>query len=269
MPGLAIKCDVRFTATEFRYYYDAIRIHGPSEENLTIPLHAYPTLGHQIIPENLRFSGIPVGHSQMKLIPLCNVSPVTFEFRVILLQPNPCFDISPLDGDIPANGTTQIRVRYAPHDFTTQHCAIQIDTSQFNAKPIVCKITGSSAPGLEREYALQALDEPEKQADVVEVTSPQNNEGEVDEEAQVEDDGTQQRKELFERRKKLDTSKRSGTTGKRRGQVRVNSRLSSTSASSSSGVASEDVGSSVPTPMRQAREDTRIRKAIAKGSKSS
>ncbi len=53
-----------------------------------------------------------------------------------------------LTGVVPANGQVDITVTFAPVEFSTAHMKLQLLISQFNAKPMVCAITGSSAPGL-------------------------------------------------------------------------------------------------------------------------
>ena len=49
---------------------------------------------------------------------------------------------------VPANGSVQITVSFSPSAFTTCHMKLQLVISQFNAKPLVCTFTGTSAPGL-------------------------------------------------------------------------------------------------------------------------
>ena len=49
---------------------------------------------------------------------------------------------------VPANGSVQITVSFSPSEFSTCHMKLQLVVSQFNAKPLVCTFTGTSAPGL-------------------------------------------------------------------------------------------------------------------------
>ncbi|XP_053718299.1 cilia- and flagella-associated protein 221 isoform X2 [Synchiropus splendidus] len=54
----------------------------------------------------------------------------------------------PLTGVIPANGEVKILVTFSPIQYETAQLTIQLVISQFNSKPYLCTITGSSAPYL-------------------------------------------------------------------------------------------------------------------------
>ncbi|KAK3588715.1 hypothetical protein CHS0354_026034 [Potamilus streckersoni] len=151
VPGLTIDCTVEFFPDEWRYYYDCIRINCPGEENLLIPVHAYPVMSTKDFPQLFNFPPVPVGHKMTKLFPLRCDAPVDFEFQLTYLQPHPAFMISPMEGIIPANGEAEITVTFAPLEFHTACIRIQLVISQFNSKPIVCTITGTSPPGLLKE----------------------------------------------------------------------------------------------------------------------
>eukprot|EP00899_Mesostigma_viride_P017824 jgi/Mesvir1/26042/Mv26553-RA.1 len=53
-PGMCEEVVVEFVPTEWRYYYDTLRIHS-EEENLLLPLHAYPVLNRASFPKRLDF----------------------------------------------------------------------------------------------------------------------------------------------------------------------------------------------------------------------
>ncbi|KAM3585207.1 uncharacterized protein V6R79_010217 [Siganus canaliculatus] len=148
IPGLAYTLKVRFCPDEWRYFYDCIRVHCQGEENLLIPVHAYPVIDDLHIPPHIDLPAVPLGQSVCHVIPLRCSCPIDFEFQVFVLQPHEAFSIHPLTGVIPANGEVEINVTFTPFQYGTSQVTIQMVVSQFNTKPFLCTITGSSAPCL-------------------------------------------------------------------------------------------------------------------------
>ncbi|XP_064613685.1 cilia- and flagella-associated protein 221-like isoform X2 [Liolophura sinensis] len=151
VPGLTVECEVEFYPDEWRYYYDSVRINCPGEENLIVPIHAYPVMITDCFPEHVDFPSVPVGHSRTKSIPLRCEAPTDFEFELSIAQPHPAFTVEPMSGIVPACGETQIKVTFAPTEFLTAHMKLLLIISQFNTKPLLCTFTGTSAPGLLKE----------------------------------------------------------------------------------------------------------------------
>lgn len=60
-----------------------------------------------------------------------------------------------LPGVIPAGGEVQITVTFTPVQYETSQITIQVVISQFNTKPYLCTVTGSSAPHLMLRYLHQ------------------------------------------------------------------------------------------------------------------
>ncbi|XP_070787047.1 cilia- and flagella-associated protein 221 [Enoplosus armatus] len=148
IPGLAYTLRVRFFPDEWRYFYDCVRVHCKGEENLLIPVHAYPVIDDLRIPPHIDLSSVPLGQSVCHAIPLRCSCPIDFEFQVYVIQPNEAFSIHPLTGVIPANGEVKIVVTFRPFQYGTSQVTIQLVISQFNTKPYLCTITGSSTPHL-------------------------------------------------------------------------------------------------------------------------
>ncbi|XP_020507399.2 cilia- and flagella-associated protein 221 isoform X1 [Labrus bergylta] len=148
IPGLAYTVKVSFCPDEWRYFYDSVRVHCKGEENLLIPVHAYPVIDDLHIPPHIDLSAVPLGQSVSHAIPLRCSCPIDFEFRLFVIQPSEAFSISPLTGVIPANGEVKITVTFSPVQYQTSQVTIQLIISQFNSKPYLCTITGSSAPHL-------------------------------------------------------------------------------------------------------------------------
>ena len=49
-PGMAMEVEVDFAPTEWRYYYDCIRVNC-GEEKIVIPVHAYPVMNKALFPQ--------------------------------------------------------------------------------------------------------------------------------------------------------------------------------------------------------------------------
>ncbi|XP_076466697.1 LOW QUALITY PROTEIN: cilia- and flagella-associated protein 221-like [Babylonia areolata] len=163
VPGLTLECTVEFQPDEWRYYYDCIRINCPGDENLIIPIHGYPIMSTKQFPRNFSFPVTAVGKSSSQVFPLRCMAPVDFEFELIYVQPHPAFMIHPMSGIVPANSEVEVTVTFAPFEFQTASMVVQLNISQFNAKPIICKFIGTSKPGLLKEKTLNqlSLDDPE------------------------------------------------------------------------------------------------------------
>ncbi|XP_060601443.1 cilia- and flagella-associated protein 221-like [Ruditapes philippinarum] len=155
VPGLTLDCTIEFTPDEWRYYYDCIRINCPGEENLVIPIHAYPVMSTKDFPQLFNFPPVPVGHKMTKVFPLRCEAPIDFEFQLTYLQPHQAFTVNPMSGIIPANGETEVAVTFCPIEFHTAYMRIQLVISQFNSNPIVCTFTGTSVPGLLKDETLK------------------------------------------------------------------------------------------------------------------
>ncbi|XP_056157076.1 cilia- and flagella-associated protein 221 [Lampris incognitus] len=149
IPGLAYTVKVQFCPDEWRYFYDCIRVHCKGEENLLIPVHAYPTIDDLHIPSYINLPAIPLGQSVSHTIPLSCSCPIDFEFQVYIIQHHEAFSVQPLTGVIPAHGKVEITVTFSPFQYETSQVTFQLVVSQFNTKPYLCTISGSSAPHLD------------------------------------------------------------------------------------------------------------------------
>ena len=69
------------------------------EENITIPLHAYPIMsGNEALPESVILPLTPLGETSQYRIPLNCTAPIDFEFQVRIPTPHEAFSITPREG---------------------------------------------------------------------------------------------------------------------------------------------------------------------------
>lgn len=155
IPGIKLNCQVEFLPAEWRYYYDCVRINCPGEENVVVPIHAYPVMNTDGFPQFYLFPPVPVGESVQNTFTLSCDVPVDFEFKLKLLQSNAAFTVQPMEGTVPANGNVEIKVTFSPSEFQTSSIQVELSISQFNSKPITCSISGSSMPGLQKEKVMK------------------------------------------------------------------------------------------------------------------
>uniref|UniRef100_A0A3B4B5X4 Cep192-like domain-containing protein n=1 Tax=Periophthalmus magnuspinnatus TaxID=409849 RepID=A0A3B4B5X4_9GOBI len=144
VPGLAYTVKIHFCPDEWRYFYDSVRVHCKNEENLLIPVHAYPVINDLHIPPriDLPATALHVSHT----IPLRCSCPIDFEFQIFVIETSQAFSIQPLAGVIPANSQVEIIVTFTPLQYETSQITFKLVVSQFNTKPFLCTVTGSSNP---------------------------------------------------------------------------------------------------------------------------
>jgi hypothetical protein len=156
-PGMCEEIVVEFLPEQLRYYHETLKIHC-EPDNLLIPIHAYPVMNETKFPSRIDFGKCPVGKPVTKKVKIeCKV-PMEFEFQIKEVKSNPSFSISPMSGSIPAHGHTVVEICFTPTLHRTEEMSIEVRVSEFNSKPVVCAITGSSMPGLNKDRELnQAL----------------------------------------------------------------------------------------------------------------
>ncbi|RQM25312.1 hypothetical protein B5M09_000902 [Aphanomyces astaci] len=135
-PGMSEDLVVTFTAHEFKYFYDCVKVHSEGG-NFIIPMHAYPVVNK------------PLGFASTRTVTIgCSV-PIEFEFRIQVKRAHSSITVHPVHGTIPANGEAEITIAFQPIVMANVFCEIELLVSQFDFQPMTCVISGASAPGLQ------------------------------------------------------------------------------------------------------------------------
>ena len=155
-PGMSERVDVEFCPTEHRYYYDCVRIHA-EDDNLLVPLHAYPVMNETVFPSVVDFGLCAVGAQHVKRVPLRCKVPIAFEFQTSLNATSGPFTVEPARGVVPANGEVMVTIRFAPTTLQTTVAELVVDVSQFGSEPKTCRVRGTGFPSVARDDAIAAM----------------------------------------------------------------------------------------------------------------
>ncbi|ETV89562.1 hypothetical protein, variant [Aphanomyces astaci] len=147
-PGMSEDLVVTFTAHEFKYFYDCVKVHSEGG-NFIIPMHAYPVVNKVNFPRQIHFGTQPLGFASTRTVTIgCSV-PIEFEFRIQVKRAHSSITVHPVHGTIPANGEAEITIAFQPIVMANVFCEIELLVSQFDFQPMTCVISGASAPGLQ------------------------------------------------------------------------------------------------------------------------
>eukprot|EP00227_Mantoniella_beaufortii_P014551 CAMPEP_0197576992 /NCGR_PEP_ID=MMETSP1326-20131121/1787_1 /TAXON_ID=1155430 /ORGANISM="Genus nov. species nov., Strain RCC2288" /LENGTH=475 /DNA_ID=CAMNT_0043139983 /DNA_START=68 /DNA_END=1492 /DNA_ORIENTATION=- len=155
-PGMSEVITVEFCPTEVRYFYDCVRIHN-EDENLLVPIHAYPVMNEAVFPRAIDFGKCGVMHRQVKRISLRCKVPIAFEYELLLSTESKVFDVQPRKGIVPANGEIAVEVSFTPNKLITSTLEILVKISQFNFEPFTCVVTGTGFPSVTRDQGVSDL----------------------------------------------------------------------------------------------------------------
>lgn len=134
--GISEDIYVQFTpAGEFRYFYDAIKIHVEGDKIL-IPIHAYPVIHTKkdtLLPKRIELGKVSIGSQLKKDFFMESNCPVNFDYEIKEITNHPDIRvITPMSGEIMGMGKTPFSFIYTPQTFTTAEAVYEIRTSEFD-----------------------------------------------------------------------------------------------------------------------------------------
>lgn len=157
-PGMSEDVTVIFSPHEWRYYHDSVKIFcGELAENLVVPIHAYPSANDIVLPRTIDFGKVAMGTSRKKVLPLSCKIPIRFEFDITVLEAHPDFDVAPLQGSIPPDGTVDVVIIFHPTRYWVARTELRFNISQFGFEPVNVALVGSCTPGLTREEVFRRV----------------------------------------------------------------------------------------------------------------
>ncbi|KAL0234396.1 hypothetical protein PCE1_001432 [Barthelona sp. PCE] len=156
--GLSQTITLAFSPTEYRYYYDIIRI-KTQYGNIHIPVHAYPKKNEVDIPKRIDFGLVGINQPITRRITLSCSVPVDFQFKITpKTNLPPCFEVFPSEGVIPGDGQVDITFRYTPKGYRTTRSVLVFKTSEFDSPMNFIELVGSSQPGIVSDALLDDME---------------------------------------------------------------------------------------------------------------
>jgi hypothetical protein len=151
-PGLSRDFIVTFAPAPgaLRYHYCSISVRGEWGA-LTIPVHAYPIASEFKFPKRIDMGRVALLDAAERRLNLTAGVPIDFDFSIDVKVPHCDISIEPTSGTIPAGGSLDVVITYAPSTLSTASCDIVVHAAQHNWKPLNCTISGSSHAGMRRD----------------------------------------------------------------------------------------------------------------------
>ncbi|CAH8621731.1 unnamed protein product [Schistosoma margrebowiei] len=150
VPGYSITCRLLFFPDKPSYYEDYIRVHTEDHENqLIVPIYAYPVIGDFEFPEFIEFPPTNIGKKKTHHIPIKSSSAFDFEFRIQIINIHPSFSIQPVKGVLHAGQITELLIDFQPNNYSTCELKFELHIAQVNFQPKCCTVIGNALPGLE------------------------------------------------------------------------------------------------------------------------
>jgi hypothetical protein len=139
---------VQFNPTEYKYYYDCVRIHGAG---IILPIHAYPVINRtqeRLLPKLINMREVTgTDNTYTKKVYIECDTPVTFEYVIEWDEKHSDIYVSPMSGEIKPMGKTPLEITYRPNSNTTAQATFKMTTTEFNSKPCYVRVVGASKPG--------------------------------------------------------------------------------------------------------------------------
>ena len=172
-PGMSELISVHFTPSEYKYFYDVIRIHT-EDESIQVPIHAYPVLDRKqlrdVFPKLIDFGIKDIGTRSVKSFKIKCQIPLNFEFKFTPVRSsqkdkyqdsrvnittlkkgssklNPKIlsediKIQPTRGLIPGNSYIEVNIEFFARKAQTSILEVDLEISQFGFDPMRIRIMG-------------------------------------------------------------------------------------------------------------------------------
>ncbi|KAK4467943.1 hypothetical protein MN116_008549 [Schistosoma mekongi] len=155
VPGYSIVCRLKFLPDKPEYYEDCIRVHTEDHENqLIIPIYAYPVIGNFDFPDFIEFPPTNIGEKRSHFVSIKSSSVVDFEFRIQIIHMDTSFTIQPLNGILNAGQIMKLQIDFQPTNYQTCQLKFELHIAQVNFKPKCCTVIGNAMPSLESSTLL-------------------------------------------------------------------------------------------------------------------
>ncbi|KAH8856499.1 Cilia- and flagella-associated protein [Schistosoma japonicum] len=155
VPGYSIVCRLKFLPDKPEYYEDCIRVHTEDHENqLIIPIYAYPVIGDFDFPDFIEFPPTNIGEKRTHYVPINSSSVVDFEFQIQIIHMDTSFSIQPLNGILNAGQIMKLQIDFQPTNYQTCELKFELHIAQVNFKAKCCTVIGNAMPSLENSTLL-------------------------------------------------------------------------------------------------------------------
>ena len=147
MPGTSIPITVTLHPIAWKTYTDAIRIHCPEpNDNLIIPLHAYPSVDTSRFPARIDFKNLELGSKSHRTFTIWSKSSTDMEYSIQLKDADN-FKVQPNGvGTIPAGNSIEFKITYTPKEYCTKTTILrlQVGLDGINpVQPLLCQVSGN------------------------------------------------------------------------------------------------------------------------------
>ncbi|KAI6655277.1 Cilia- and flagella-associated protein [Oopsacas minuta] len=146
LPGMNQTIQVKFTPKDYLQCLQTLHINCPNEENLSIPITAFPSPELSGFPNTLHFANTPIHTSTSLQFTLTSDIFIPFKFEMIFNPPSEVFSVQPSSGELTAKGSIEITVTFNPQKLRTSISNLELTLPEINPKIKACSCTGSCLP---------------------------------------------------------------------------------------------------------------------------
>ena len=146
LPGMNQPIKVTFDPKDYSKCVQALHIHCPNEENLSIPIVACPTPELAGFPSTLHFSNTSIGRSNLFQFTLSSNIFTPFQYSLQFNPPTEVYSVLPSSGSVPPEGNVLISVTFTPTQLRTTLSNLELSLPEIDSEIRICPCTGSCLP---------------------------------------------------------------------------------------------------------------------------